>query len=48
VRGAQAKALSIKGTGIGLAMVQHVVNAHGGEIAIDSEPGCGSTFTILL
>ena len=48
VRGAGAKALSVKGTGIGLAMVQHVVSAHGGTIALDSETGRGTTFTILL
>jgi signal transduction histidine kinase len=48
VRGAAAKAASIKGTGIGLAMVQHIVKAHGGEIRLLSEPGRGSTFTMLL
>jgi signal transduction histidine kinase len=48
VRGSSAKALGIKGTGIGLAMVEHVVDAHGGKVLIDSELGKGSTFTILL
>ncbi|HET9216586.1 MAG TPA: HAMP domain-containing sensor histidine kinase [Terriglobia bacterium] len=48
VRGAEAKALSIKGTGIGLAMAHHIVSAHGGEIRVESEPGRGSTFMILL
>lgn len=48
VRGAAAKAENIKGTGIGLAMVQHIVKAHGGEVRLASEPGRGSTFTILL
>ena len=48
VRGAVAKAENIKGTGIGLAMVQHIVKAHGGEIRLASTPGQGSTFTLLL
>jgi signal transduction histidine kinase len=48
VRGSSAKTLGIKGTGIGLAMVKHIVDAHGGRVLIESEPGKGSTFTILL
>jgi signal transduction histidine kinase len=48
VRGAGAKAHSIKGTGIGLAMVAHIVKAHRGEVRLQSEPGAGSTFTLLL
>jgi len=48
VRGSSAMAMGIKGTGIGLAMVKHIVDAHGGKILIDSEPGKGSTFTIQL
>jgi len=48
VRGAQARASHVKGTGIGLAMVQHIVRAHRGEIRLDSQPGKGSTFSIVL
>jgi signal transduction histidine kinase len=48
VRGAAAKAANVKGTGIGLALVQHIVRAHGGEVLLESAPGKGSTFTILL
>ena len=47
-RGSSAERLRIKGTGIGLAMVKHIVDAHGGKVLIDSEPGKGSTFTIQL
>jgi signal transduction histidine kinase len=48
VRGADSKALRIKGTGIGLAMVRTIVQAHGGEILLDSKPGQGSRFTMVL
>lgn len=48
VRGATAKAQNIAGTGIGLAMVHHILKAHGGAIRLDSIPGAGSTFTMLL
>jgi signal transduction histidine kinase len=47
-RGSSATALGVNGTGIGLAMVTHIVDAHGGRLRIDSEPGQGSTFTIEL
>jgi signal transduction histidine kinase len=47
-RSSGAEALGIKGTGIGLAMVKHTVEAHGGRVLVKSEPGRGSTFTIQL
>lgn len=37
-----------EGTGIGLALVKEVITLHGGRIAVDSQPGRGSTFTITL
>ncbi|MFO0655750.1 MAG: sensor histidine kinase [Polyangia bacterium] len=36
------------GTGLGLSMVQHIVAAHDGSVTVDSEPGHGATFTVLL
>jgi signal transduction histidine kinase/predicted negative regulator of RcsB-dependent stress response len=47
-RGTAAATANVKGSGVGLAMVRHIVAAHGGEISVVSEPGEGSTFTMLL
>ncbi|HVO18173.1 MAG TPA: ATP-binding protein [Anaeromyxobacter sp.] len=39
---------TIDGTGLGLAMVKHIVSAHGGKVTVRSEVGQGASFTILL
>ena len=48
VRGRSAIDTNVKGTGVGLSMVQQIVAAHGGEIRVESQVGRGSTFTMLL
>jgi len=48
VRGSASRGHEIKGTGLGLALVQQIVEAHGGEIRVESVEGAGSTFSIVL
>ncbi len=43
-----ARSKAIGGTGLGLAIVKHVVNRHRGALAIESELGVGSVFTVYL
>jgi two-component system sensor histidine kinase KdpD len=45
-RGARAR--SIPGTGMGLAIVQQIAQAHGGTLSLSSVPETGTTFTIAL
>ncbi len=46
-RGAD-EARSVSGAGIGLAVVKHVIEAHGGSVAVESAVGVGTTFTVRL
>jgi signal transduction histidine kinase len=39
---------NIKGSGLGLALVRHIVRAHGGDVQVESAPEKGSKFTIAL
>ena len=48
VRGQAAAQANVQGTGVGLAMVRHIMTAHGGEVKLETEPGRGSTFTLRL
>jgi signal transduction histidine kinase len=43
-----AETSGIAGTGLGLTLALHVVEAHQGRIAVDSQPGRGSTFSVLI
>ena len=48
VRGADARARHIRGSGIGLAIARAIVRAHGGDVTIESDHGRGSTFIVHL
>src|SRR5256714_4625463 len=37
-----------KGSGLGLSLVRHITEAHGGDISVESTPGAGSKFTLSL
>jgi signal transduction histidine kinase len=37
-----------RGSGVGLALVRHVAEAHGGRVSVESRPGAGSRFTVWL
>ncbi len=47
-QGSSASRQSVKGVGLGLALVKHAIEAHGGRIEVKSSPGHGSVFLIFL
>ena len=47
-RGGNYLTRTVRGTGLGLSIVQHIADAHGGAVGLESEPGVGSTFSLVL
>ena len=47
-RGKEVSAAQIHGNGLGLSLVKHIIEAHGGRITVESQSGQGSTFTLHL
>ena len=47
-RGKQASSMSPTGTGLGLTLVKHIMDAHGGNIIVQSKPGEGSCVSLIL
>lgn len=47
-RGRAARDDQVEGSGLGLSLVKRIVEAHGGDIRLSSEPGEGTTFTLDL
>ena len=43
-----ARTLEAGGMGLGLSIVSMIVEAHGGHISVESQPGQGSTFTLFM
>jgi len=47
-RSDKARSRKLGGTGLGLAIVKHIVQAHDATVQVESQPGYGTTFTIVL
>ena len=44
----KARSRALGGTGLGLAIVKHIAQAHEGHVEVDSAPGRGSTFRLVI
>jgi len=47
-RGMQASSVSPTGTGLGLTLVKHIMDAHGGDVIVQSRPGEGSRVSLIF
>ncbi|HET6147845.1 MAG TPA: HAMP domain-containing sensor histidine kinase [Polyangia bacterium] len=47
-RADNARVHNVRGSGIGLSLVKHIAEAHGGRVEVESAPGQGATFTVFV
>lgn len=47
-RGGDTQTRRVEGTGLGLAIVSAIARAHGGRVSLDSRPGQGARFTLVI
>jgi two-component system phosphate regulon sensor histidine kinase PhoR len=47
-RADSARVRNVRGSGIGLSLVKHIAEAHGGRVDVESRLGLGSTFTVFI